>query len=73
LSEEIGDLLYSVVNVSRYLKVDPELALRATIDKFIRRFRYVETELSRRGMSPSESTLEEMDALWNEAKRKGIT
>jgi MazG family protein len=72
LVDEIGDILYSVVNVSRYLRVDPELALRSTIDKFTRRFQYVEGELGKRGKSPAESSLEEMDALWNEAKERGI-
>jgi tetrapyrrole methylase family protein/MazG family protein len=72
LTDELGDILYSVVNVSRYIKVDPELALRGTITKFVNRFRYIESELAGRGRSPSTSTLEEMDALWNEAKRRGV-
>jgi len=70
--DEIGDVLYSVVNVARYIGVDPELALRGTIGKFTNRFRFIEAELRNRGRTPAESDLEEMDALWNEAKRRGI-
>jgi len=72
IEEELGDVLYSVVNISRYLGVDPERALRATTAKFIRRFRYIEEQLHARGNTPEKSTLEEMDALWNEAKAKGV-
>lgn len=72
IEAELGDILYSVVNVARYLGVDPERALRATTGKFIRRFRYIEAELHGRGRTPEQSSLEEMDALWNEAKSKGI-
>jgi MazG family protein len=72
LEEELGDVLYSVVNIARYLGVDPERALRATTGKFIRRFRYIEAELHARGRTPEQSNLEEMDALWNESKTKGI-
>ncbi|HVT55368.1 MAG TPA: nucleoside triphosphate pyrophosphohydrolase [Xanthobacteraceae bacterium] len=73
-AEEIGDLLFAVVNYARKLNVDPESALRATNDKFMRRFRAVEDALRARGKTPRESDLAEMDALWNEAKaaeRKG--
>lgn len=70
--EELGDILYSVVNLARYLKVDPELALRRSTGKFVERFRFIEEELARLGKTPSGSSLEEMDALWNEAKRRGI-
>jgi MazG family protein len=72
LEQELGDILYSLVNISRYLKVDPERSLRTTTAKFIRRFRYVEEQLHRRGKTPEKATLEEMDALWDEAKAKGI-
>lgn len=70
--DEVGDILYSAVNVARYIEVDPELALRGTIAKFMARFRFIEEQLELRGRLPSDSTLEEMDALWNEAKRRGI-
>ncbi len=70
LRREIGDLLFAVANLSRYLRVDPERELRATVIRFRRRFQYVEEELGRRGVKPEETSLAEMDALWNEAKRK---
>jgi MazG family protein len=66
---EIGDLLFTLVNVARFLKVDPEQALRRTNDKFRRRFGHVESELARRGKAVAESNLEEMEALWQEAKQ----
>lgn len=67
-SEELGDLLFALTSLGRHLAVNPEDALRATIDKFHRRFRHVETQLATRGRTPKDSTLEEMDALWDEAK-----
>ncbi|HKE97240.1 MAG TPA: nucleoside triphosphate pyrophosphohydrolase [Povalibacter sp.] len=70
--QEIGDLLFSLVNVCRYLEIDAENALRLTNAKFERRFRYIEQQLQTRGRSPRESTLEEMDALWEEAKRTEV-
>lgn len=70
LEQELGDLLFSVVNVCRYLQVEPETALRGTNVKFERRFRYVEAQLRAQGRSPAEASLEEMDALWEEAKRE---
>ena len=66
--EEFGDLLFVVANVARHLKIDPEAALRAANDKFTRRFAYIEQQLERRGSSPAQSDLQEMDALWDEAK-----
>ncbi len=71
LEDEIGDLLYATANLARYLRIDPERALRGTVAKFLRRFRYVEEKLAERGRSPAGSDLEEMDRLWNEAKRAG--
>jgi nucleoside triphosphate diphosphatase len=65
---EIGDLLFAVVNLARHLDVDPESALRGTNGKFERRFAAIESALAARGKSPKQSTLAEMDALWNEAK-----
>jgi ATP diphosphatase len=66
--EEIGDLLFAVVNYARKLDIEAESALRATNEKFQRRFRSIETALRARGKSPEQSDLAEMDALWNEAK-----
>jgi ATP diphosphatase len=65
---EAGDLLFAVVNLARHLDADPEAALRATNQKFERRFAAIERALAARGRTPAQSTLEEMDALWNEAK-----
>ena len=70
LAEEIGDLLFACVNVARRLGIDPEEALRGCNDKFVRRFSYVEDELARTGKAPEDSTLEEMDALWEDAKTR---
>jgi nucleoside triphosphate diphosphatase len=67
-AEEVGDLLFAVVNLARHLNVDPEAALRATNAKFERRFAGIERALAARGKSPADSTLAEMDALWNEIK-----
>ncbi|HYE37687.1 nucleoside triphosphate pyrophosphohydrolase [Methylocaldum sp.] len=69
IHEEIGDLLFVVVNLARHLKVDAETALRDGNRKFIRRFRHIETQLAARGKTLAESTLAELDALWDEAKR----
>jgi ATP diphosphatase len=65
---EVGDLLFAVVNLARHLDADPEAVLRATNRKFERRFASIERALAARGKSPSETTLAEMDALWDEAK-----
>jgi tetrapyrrole methylase family protein/MazG family protein len=69
---EIGDLLFSVVNLSRHVKVDAEGALRATNRKFEERFLYIEERLRAQGKDPASATLEEMDALWEEAKRQEV-
>ncbi len=66
---ELGDLLFVLVNLARFVKVDPEQALRKTNAKFRSRFGYVEQRLSERGKSPAESSIAEMEALWQEAKR----
>lgn len=68
VKEEFGDLLFVVANVARHLKVDPEAALRAANQKFVRRFGTVERKLAAQGRTPSQSTLAEMDRLWDEAK-----
>jgi ATP diphosphatase len=68
IAEETGDLLFAVVNLARHAKADPEMALRATNAKFERRFAYIERALAARGSSLQQATLNEMDALWNEAK-----
>jgi nucleoside triphosphate diphosphatase len=70
--EEMGDLLFVVANLARHLKVDPEAALRAANAKFTRRFRHIEAALAATGSSPGAASLEEMEALWHEAKAAGI-
>jgi len=65
---EVGDLLFTLVNVARWLKVDPEQALRKTNAKFRRRFAHLERTLAARGRSLEQSTLEEMESLWQQAK-----
>ncbi len=65
---EVGDLLFAVVNLARHLDADPEAALRGTNRKFERRFGYIEQALAAAGKSPAQSTLGEMDALWDAAK-----
>ena len=69
LEGELGDMLFVLVNLARFVKADPEQALRKTNAKFRRRFGYIERKLAEQGKSPEEATLAEMDALWEEAKR----
>ena len=69
IAEEIGDLLFVSVNLARHLKVEPEAALRAANAKFERRFRYIEQALRDRGRPIENCPLEELDALWGEAKK----
>jgi ATP diphosphatase len=67
-SDEIGDLMFALVNLARHLDVDADAALRATNTKFERRFRSIEAALTKLGKTPDQATLTEMDALWDEAK-----
>lgn len=69
LTDELGDILFATVNIARHLKIDPETALRTANQKFERRFAYIERRLAQAGKTLSGSTLAEMDALWDEAKR----
>ena len=73
ISEEIGDLMFVVANLARHADVDPEAALRAANAKFERRFGYIEQTLTARGRTLDQSSLEEMDGLWNEAKTQEKT
>ena len=73
IEEEIGDLMFTAINLARVSGIDPEAALRATNAKFERRFGYVETAIAARGATLEETSLEEMDALWTEAKRTEST
>lgn len=72
IQEEMGDILFTLVNLSRFTSVDAETALSGTIDKFLRRFAYITKKLNARGQSLDGATLAEMDALWNEAKDKRV-
>ena len=67
-AEEFGDLLFALANLARHLDIDAETALRHSNAKFEQRFSYIEAKLNARGKKPAQSTLEEMDELWNEAK-----
>jgi MazG family protein len=68
--EEVGDLLFAVANLARHLSVDPEAALARANLKFQRRFGFIEESLAKRGLKLTDSSLEEMEELWQEAKRR---
>ncbi len=70
IEEELGDIFFMLVNISRFLGVNPEDALRKTISKFIQRFRYIEEHAADAGRSLNEMTLDEMEQLWQESKEK---
>jgi tetrapyrrole methylase family protein/MazG family protein len=70
IEEELGDIFFMLVNISRFLEINPEDALRKTISKFIHRFRYIEEHAEQAGRSLSDMTLDEMEKLWQEAKTK---
>lgn len=70
IAEEFGDLLFVMANLARHMRIDPEDALRHANAKFVRRFGAIEKRLAAEGRSPDESTLEEMDSLWDEIKRE---
>ena len=67
---EVGDLLFAVANLARHLSVDPEAALRGANAKFERRFAHIEARLGEAGRAPADATLDEMEALWSEAKQR---
>jgi uncharacterized protein YabN with tetrapyrrole methylase and pyrophosphatase domain len=69
---ELGDLLFSIINVARMYKIHPDNALEKTNRKFMRRFNYVEEKAIEQGKNLKDMTLEEMDALWDEAKRNNL-
>jgi tetrapyrrole methylase family protein/MazG family protein len=69
LEGELGDMLFVLVNLARFVKVDPEQALRKTNAKFRQRFGYIERKLAEQGKKPEDATIDEMEALWQEAKR----
>lgn len=69
IEDEFGDILFVLANLARHLNIDPEAALRRTNDKFTRRFAHIEASLRAEGRGPAEASLEEMEALWQAAKR----
>ncbi len=72
MEDELGDIFFALVNIARFIGVNPEDALRRTISKFISRFQYVEEAARKEGRELSDMTLAEMDALWDEAKEAGL-
>jgi MazG family protein len=70
IKKEFGDLLFSLVNYARFINVNPEEALQATVKKFMTRFLYIEERVLQQGKNLHQTSLEEMDALWEEAKKK---
>ena len=70
LQDELGDILFVIANLARKLDLDPELCLRQANAKFSRRFGSIENALAAQGRTPAESNLEEMEALWQSAKRR---
>lgn len=69
IEDEFGDVLFSIVNYARFIKVNPEDALRRTIEKFISRFEKIEEHAESNSINPEDMTLEEMDVIWNKAKK----
>ncbi len=72
IEHELGDLLFALVNLSRFLKVNPEDALKKATERFEKRFAYIEEEAKKQGKELKDMTLKEMDELWEQAKQKGI-
>jgi uncharacterized protein YabN with tetrapyrrole methylase and pyrophosphatase domain len=70
IEDEVGDLFFVLVNIARYLSLDPESALRKTNRKFKRRFQWIEEQLRTSGRGPEQSTMEELESLWQQAKRQ---
>ena len=70
IEEELGDIFFMLVNISRFLEINPEDALRKTISKFIHRFRHIEEHAAQKGRALKDMTLDEMEALWQDAKKE---
>ncbi|HAO24537.1 MAG: nucleotide pyrophosphohydrolase [Methylophaga sp.] len=68
LQEEIGDLLFAITNLARHLNIDPQQAIQQCNQKFLRRFRYIETQIFKQQKTLKTASLDELDALWDEAK-----
>lgn len=72
MEAELGDLLFVVANVARFLAIDPDTALACATDRFVARFRWIEARLREQGRRPEDQSLAELDALWTAAKRAGV-
>ena len=72
IAEELGDVFFTLVNLSRHHKINAEDCLRGANSKFTNRFKYIESELARKGQTPDDVDLAEMDRLWDEAKARGL-
>lgn len=72
IEEEIGDLIFAIVNISRFLRIDAELALAATVEKFLRRMHYIEEVVEKEGKNFKDYHLEDLDKIWEDAKKKGL-
>src|SRR5258708_38729411 len=70
LEEEVGDLFFVLVNIARYLSLDPESALKKTNRKFKRRFQWMEEQLYASGRTPQQATMDELESLWQQAKQQ---
>ena len=70
VEDEVGDLFFVLVNIARYLSLDPESALKKTNRKFKRRFQWIEDQLRASGRGPEQSTMEELESLWQQAKQQ---
>jgi uncharacterized protein YabN with tetrapyrrole methylase and pyrophosphatase domain len=71
LEDEVGDLFFVLVNIARYLSLDPESALKKTNRKFKRRFQWMEEQLGASGRTPQQATMDELESLWQQAKQQG--
>ena len=71
LEDEVGDLFFVLVNIARYLSLDPESALRKTNRKFKQRFQWIEEQLRASGRTPQQATMDELESLWQQAKQQG--
>jgi tetrapyrrole methylase family protein/MazG family protein len=69
IEHELGDVFFALINLSRFLKVDPDEALRKANKRFHKRFSYIEQNLQERGLSSEDATIEQMEELWQEAKK----
>jgi len=72
IEEEMGDLFFTLVNLSRFLNVDAEKATDRAVNKFLGRWLYITRKLAARGRSPEDATPAELDFIWNEAREKGL-